>query len=350
MSMSTHTLSIHQVAWEEMNKLGGLAPLKKIYQLVLNRFKDMDLPLPRLDSIRGALVDKTTSDPEGRTGRRAKGDFLFERIANGIYKIYDEEDTYCLLNESSRSLDVIEKESVSAVICDHPWKEGKNHKSGNQKNFAQDYEEHTFHYTLEDFKEKYRVLREGGYLVENVPTENAENTEYLMNIRQLAKEAGFQFYAIVPWIKHKTPSNTGRTQKDREYLIFWYKGKKPRRFAEEGKPYFTREMLPSEFDIPAPSKKSHQAEKPVKLYEKIIELITDPSDVVLDQFCGSGALIEAAINTKRFAIGYELMKDHALKIKERVKLSKLYKMSLTKTSGKKEVELAYDETGQAAFF
>lgn len=347
---ATYEVSIHQIAWEEMSKLGGLAPLKKIYELVLTRFKELNLPLPKIDSIRGALIDKTAVDPQGRTGRRANGNYLFERISNGIYKIYDAEDTYCLLNESSRSLEVIENESVSAVICDHPWSEGKNHKSGNQKNFAQDYEEYTFQYTLEDFKQKYRVLVDGGYLVENVPAENAENTEYLMQIRQHARDAGFQFYAIVPWIKHRVPSNTGRTQKDREYLIFWYKGKKPRRFAEDGKPYFTREMLPSEFNIPAPTKKTHQAEKPVKLYEKIIELITDPKDVVLDQFCGSGSLIEAAVNTGRFAIGYEIIKENCKKIKERLKLSNLFNMSLSNQSSNKEVELAYDESGQAAFF
>lgn len=230
-----------------------------------------------------------------------------------------------MLNESSRSLDCLEDNSISAIICDHPWKEDKNHKSGNQKNFAEDYEEHTFHYKLDDFKEKYRVLIDGGYLVENVPSENAENTEYLMKIRQYAKEAGFNFYAIVPWIKHRTPSNTGRTQKDREYLIFWYKGKKPRRLSAEGKPYFTREMLPSEFDIPAPSKKIHQAEKPVKLYEKIIELITEPNDVVLDGFAGSGSLLEAAINVNRYPIGFEIMEKYVKKIRECLNLSKLFK-------------------------
>lgn len=61
--MSANTVSIHQIAWEEMKKLGGIAPLKKIYQLVLNRFQELGLPLPKIDSIRGALIDKTAKDP-----------------------------------------------------------------------------------------------------------------------------------------------------------------------------------------------------------------------------------------------------------------------------------------------
>lgn len=69
------TVAIHQTAWEEMDKLGGLAPLQKIYKLVINRMKKMNLPLPRIDSIHGALVDKTKG-----TGRRAKGKYLFERV------------------------------------------------------------------------------------------------------------------------------------------------------------------------------------------------------------------------------------------------------------------------------
>lgn len=339
------SISIHQIAWEEMEKLGGLAPLQKIYKLVINRMKKMNLPLPKLDSIRGALVDKTKG-----TGRRATGEYLFERVEKGIYKIVKDGDTYCVLNEDSRSLEVLEDESVHAILSDHPWFEGHNHRAGNQKNFAQDYENHTFRYTKKDFEAKYRVLKDGGFLVENLPAENAENTEYLMDIRKFAKEAGFHFYALVPWIKHKTPSNTGRTQKDREYLLFLYKGKKPRRLAPEGKPYFTREMLPSEFEIPAPARKKHQAEKPTALYERIIELITEPNDVIVDQFGGSGNCGLAALNVNRYPIVFEIIETYAKAITNKLKSASLFRLSLQNNRNSGDYELVFGEDGQAALF
>ncbi|MEX3625453.1 site-specific DNA-methyltransferase [Viridibacillus arvi] len=341
---ATNTPSIHQIAWEEIEKLGGLAPLQKIYKLVIERMKNMDIPLPRLDSIRGALVDKTTG-----TGRRATGDYLFERVAKGVYKVIKDGDSFCVLNESSRNLNILEDESVHAVLADHPWFEPKSHKSGNQKSFTQDYAEETFRYTIEDFKAKYRVLVDGGYLVENLPAENAENTEYLMNIRQYAKEAGFHFYALVPWIKHRVPNNTGRTQKDREYLIFWTKNK-PRRLAPIGKPYFTRTMLPSEFDISAPARKQHQAEKPKELYKRIIDLITEPNDVIVEQFGGSGNSAVAALEINRHPIVYEIMEKFSKKIFNKLKLASQFKLSLNTKNTNTNYELVFGEDGQATLF
>lgn len=342
-------LSIHQIAWEEVNKLGGLAPLKKIYQLVTKRIQQLNIPMPRLDSIRGALIDKTVG-----TGRRATGEYLFERVEKGVYKVVKEGDVFCVMNESSRELEAIEDESVAAILSDHPWDEGHNHRAGNQKSFVGDYADETFRYTLADFQHKYRVLKPGGMLVENLPAENAENTEYLMQIRQYAKTAGLAFYSLVPWKKFSVPKNTGRTQKDREYLLFFYKPNengKPRRLAPEGKPYFTKEMLPAEFDIPAPHTKTHQAEKPITLYERILELITEPNDVVLDQFGGSGNSAVAALRTKRYPIVYEIMDKYAKKIYEKCKLATLFNVSV---SGQKSItsdyEIVFGEDGQASLF
>jgi len=50
----------------------------------------------------------------------------------------------------------------------------------------------------------------------------------------------------------------------------------------------------------------HPTEKPVELYTKIIELTTDPGDLIIDPYLGSGASAEAAILTDRNFIGYDL--------------------------------------------
>ena len=48
--------------------------------------------------------------------------------------------------------------------------------------------------------------------------------------------------------------------------------------------------------------KQHPTQKPVALYEYLIRTYTQPGDVVLDPFCGSGTTAIAARNTKRHYI------------------------------------------------
>ena len=51
---------------------------------------------------------------------------------------------------------------------------------------------------------------------------------------------------------------------------------------------------------------NHPTEKPVRLMERLIALVTDEGDVVLDSFMGSGSTGVACMNTNRRFIGMEL--------------------------------------------
>ncbi|MFW5962696.1 MAG: DNA methyltransferase [bacterium] len=81
-----------------------------------------------------------------------------------------------------------------------------------------------------------------------------------------------------------------------------------------------REILPSRFIYPAinPKEKIHQAEKPLGLYEAIIDLITKAGEVVLDQFAGGGGVGEAAMNIGRSAFLIELLDKNVKKICKRL--------------------------------
>ncbi|MBD3309216.1 site-specific DNA-methyltransferase, partial [candidate division KSB3 bacterium] len=50
----------------------------------------------------------------------------------------------------------------------------------------------------------------------------------------------------------------------------------------------------------------HEAKFPVELPERVIKLLTDPEDIVLDCFMGSGSTAIAAIRQNRRYIGIEL--------------------------------------------
>lgn len=59
-------------------------------------------------------------------------------------------------------------------------------------------------------------------------------------------------------------------------------------------------------DIP----KIHPTQKPVKVLKKLIEICTDPGDVVIDPCFGSGSTARAALETGRNFYGFEINKEY----------------------------------------
>ena len=243
----------------------------------------------------------------------------FIKLKKGVYIALTDKTKALVIQGDSRNLSEIEDNSIDAIVTDHPWSDKKSHKGGN-RNFTNSYEHETFHYTQKDFDEKFRVLKNGAFLVENLPEENANNWEYLYEVKKLAVNAGFKYFAQVPWKKGKLVNNTGRKSKNIEMLVFFSKGEarklrydKQRTIKNGVDSYMkgTKTMLPTEFDYAPPSrkKKKHQAEKPVELFEAIIEQITQPGEIVLDQFAGSLNIILACLNKERHVLAYEIDDD-----------------------------------------
>lgn len=280
---------------------------------------------------------------------------IFTKISRGVYKVQSQlegKDCTCLLiNGDGRDLSMIKDNSIDGIITDHPYSLTTQLKGGN-RDFAT-YE--LFKYEKKDFQEKQRVLKEGAFLVEFLPEENSTNYEYLYEIKQIAKESGFNYYAKVPWKKGDFIANTGRKSKNTEDVMIFSKGeprslkldtKKNIAVAKEngintkGKSSYelrdilqkhglevhymkgTSGMLPSNFDVQPRSKKEKvmEAEKPVELLEDIIKYITKPYEVILDQYAGSGNIAIACINTDRDCIAIE--KDAAMfdKLKENISI------------------------------
>lgn len=89
-----------------------------------------------------------------------------------------------------------------------------------------------------------------------------------------------------------------------EYGLLLYRDRLPK-FNNNGKMVFNC------MDWPRESKyeKIHPTQKPVELLERLIELFTDPGDVVIDPCAGSGSSVIAADNTGRKGFGFEIKKD-----------------------------------------
>lgn len=253
----------------------------------------------------------------------------FEKVAKNVYKSINTDKNCVLIEGDARDLSMLEDNSVDCIISDHPWSDKKSNKGGN-RDFTSTY--NTFEYTIEDFKEKARVLKPGCFLVELIPAENENNFDYLYNLKKMAQEAGFEYYAKVPWIKGDFVSNTGRKAKNTEELLFLSLGKarnlridvkKTKSFGTTHYMSGTNGMLPTAFDVsPVPrNDKIHESEKPVGLWEQVLEYVTLKGEVVLEQFAGSGSGGEAIINKGRIGILIEILRENVEKIIKRLSLS-----------------------------
>lgn len=265
---------------------------------------------------------------------------LFVRVSKGVYKTTKDGCECLLINGDGRDLSMFKDNSIDAIITDHPYDLSTN-KGGN-RNFADSYS--CFQYNEKDFQEKFRVLKQGAFLVEFLPEESGGNWEYLTKVKNMAKESGFLYYAKVSWIKGNQINNTGRKSSNSEDILFLSKGKarelrldtkknikelteaniNPKGLSsEEIKNILTKNnlpvhymsgtngMLPTAFIYDPPSKQEriHQAQKPKELYKAIEKYITNELETVLDQFAGSCVLGEASLEINRNSIMIEIDSD-----------------------------------------
>lgn len=261
----------------------------------------------------------------------------FERVGKGLYMaISDDEydERIMLIEGDGRNLAGIKDGSLDAIITDHPWCDPKSNKGGNRAFATYD----TFEYQQEDFDEKARILKDGCFLVEFLPAENANNFEYLYRIKKMAERAGLQYYSKVAWKKGTFVANTGRKAKNTEDVMIFSKGE-PRALRPDAKktkatgtPAFMKGaagMLPAMFDVqPVPKKEIiAQSEKPVELLKQIIEYITLEGEIILDQFAGSGVVGAAARLTNRLAILVEKDRAKVEAIAKRLGLNRIVAVS-----------------------
>ena len=89
-----------------------------------------------------------------------------------------------------------------------------------------------------------------------------------------------------------------------EYGLVLYKDKLPK-FNNEGRMIFNCFDWPRDTQTP----KIHPTQKPVPLMERLIQIFSDPDDVIIDPCAGSGTTLLAAANCGRRAYGFEIKKD-----------------------------------------
>lgn len=138
--------------------------------------------------------------------------------------------------------------------------------------------------------------------------------QQLQTVVQYAERHGFKHHIPLVFIKNYSPQvlkANMRVVGATEYGLLLYRDKLPK-FRNDGQMIFN--WFPWERDganIP----KIHDTQKPVRLLKRLIEIFTDPGDVVIDPCAGSGSTLRAAYELGRHSYGFEISKKFCQRAK-----------------------------------
>jgi len=120
----------------------------------------------------------------------------------------------------------------------------------------------------------------------------------------IAKRYGFPNYINLVFRKNFSAQVLKANMKivgNCEYAMVFYREKLPK-FRNNGKMIFNCIDWQKDMKV----KKIHPTQKPIKVLQNLIEIFTDPGDVVIDPVAGSGSTIVAGKNIGRKVFGFEI--------------------------------------------
>jgi len=232
--------------------------------------------------------------------------------------------------KSSEDMSELPSNSVHLVVTSPPYNVGKEYDEDLDLN---EYRE----FLKRVFREVKRVLVPGGRLCINIA--NLGRKPYLplhAYIIQDMLDLGFLMRGEIIWNKAGggSPSTAwgswlsakNPTLRDQhEYILVFSKDTFTRQNPFGRKSTISREefleFTKSVWTFPAVSAKEigHPAPFPVELPYRLIQLYTFEGEVVLDPFMGSGQTAIAALKSKRFYVGYEIVPEYIELAQKRIK-------------------------------
>lgn len=160
----------------------------------------------------------------------------------------------------------------------------------------------------EFFAEVFRVLKKNRHFYLMC------DQETMFHVKPLAEAAGFTFWKPVVWDKCAIGMGYHYRAKC-EFILFFEKGK--RKLNHLGIPDVLKvkeveSVDPSDMPDLIPVKRirgGYPTEKPVELFDILIQQSSQPGEVVADAFFGSGAVLVSAARQSRQALGNDVSPD-----------------------------------------
>lgn len=245
----------------------------------------------------------------------------------------------------SRSLNKMNDKSVQLIITSPPYWQLKDYGTEDQIGFNDSYEEYVNNLNLV-WKECNRVLSDGCRLCINIGDQFARSVYYgrykVIPIRteiiRCCEALGMDYMGAIIWQKATTMNTSGGgaimgsfpyprngiLKMDYEFILLFKKlGNAPKptlqqkaaseMTKEEWNKYFS-----SHWNFNGVKQMEHIAMFPEELPKRLIKMFSFVGETVFDPFTGSGTTLLAAKNLDRNSIGYEINRDFAPIIKEKL--------------------------------
>jgi len=150
------------------------------------------------------------------------------------------------------------------------------------------------------------------------------------SLQQFGAECGLPVYDHRVWVKDpawansKWTSNSLKSVDEFEDLyVFWKPGQqvinRDRLSKDEWKEWGSRAVW---YIRSVRANDDHEAKFPLELAERVVSLYTDPDDLVVDPFVGSGTTAVAAVKLRRRFIGIDKEKKYVALARENVSLAR----------------------------
>jgi site-specific DNA-methyltransferase (adenine-specific) len=236
-----------------------------------------------------------------------------------------------LFNDHFQNFKVYGIPKAQLIIADIPYNIGKNaygsnpswYIDGDRQNGESEKAGKEFFDTDKDFRPA-EFMHFCSTMMRKEPKEKGQapamivfcEFEQQFSLIELAKRYGLNNYINLVFRKNfsaQVLKANMRVVGNCEYGLLLYRDKLPK-FNNHGK------MIFNCFDWPRDNStiKVHPTQKPVKLLENLIQIFTDPGDVVIDPCAGSGSTLLAAAQLNRRAYGFEIKKNYFKEAQEKV--------------------------------
>lgn len=203
---------------------------------------------------------------------------------------------------------------VKAYASNPMWYNGGDNKNGESKYAAASFFNGDGDFNLNEY------FHFCGKLLKKEPKERGKapcmiifcSFEQAMDLVEIGKKNGYQHYIPLVFCKNYSAQVLKANMKivgATEYGIVMYRDKLPKfnNVGTDGKNHMVFNWFEWKRDgkeIP----KIHPTQKPVTVLKRLIEVFTDPGDVVIDPCAGSGSTLRAAYELGRNSYGFEVSK------------------------------------------